>query len=162
MSSIVRVMEDSSDEAVPEFPLIPNSESINGFKGTENKEALELETSSNTIIINAEELKKQLQLAGPLVIVGFLQYSIQMISAVFLGHLGELPLSSATMATSFAGVTGYYFIVSFILNLSFIPIFLISFCVELKFAIFSLLTTATTITTGDRLPYCWTPLLTTH
>ncbi|CAL5441392.1 unnamed protein product [Camellia sinensis] len=110
MSSIVRVMEDSSDEAVPEFPLIPSSESINGFKGIENKEALELETSSNTIIINAEELKKQLQLAGPLVIVGFLQYSIQMISAVFLGHLGELSLSSATMATSFAGVTGYYFI----------------------------------------------------
>ncbi|XP_028120227.1 protein DETOXIFICATION 16-like [Camellia sinensis] len=110
MSSIVRVMEDSSDEAVPEFPLIPSSERINGFKGTENKEALELETSSNAIIINAEELKKQLQLAGPLVIVGFLQYSIQMISAVFLGHLGELPLSSATMATSFAGVTGYYFI----------------------------------------------------
>ncbi|KAI7995824.1 Protein DETOXIFICATION 17 [Camellia lanceoleosa] len=155
-------MEDSSDEAVPEFPLIPSSESINGFKGIENKEALELETSSNTIIINAEELKKQLQLAGPLVIVGFLQYSIQMISAVFLGHLGELSLSSATMATSFAGVTGYYFIVSFILNLSSLHNFLVSFCVELKFAIFSLLTATTTITTDDRLPYRWTPLLTTH
>ncbi|CAL5441476.1 unnamed protein product [Camellia sinensis] len=73
-------------------------------------EALELETSSNTIIISAEELKKQLQLAGPLVIVGFLQYSIRMISVVFLGQLRELSLSSATMATSFAGVTGYYFI----------------------------------------------------
>lgn len=34
-----------------------------------------------------------------------------MISVIFLGHLGELSVSSATMATSFAGVTGYYFIV---------------------------------------------------
>ncbi|KAL7161468.1 hypothetical protein ACSBR2_042018 [Camellia fascicularis] len=36
------------------------------------------------------------------------------------------------MATSFAGVTGYYFIVSFILSLSFTHIFLISFCVRIK------------------------------
>ncbi|PSR89467.1 Protein DETOXIFICATION like, partial [Actinidia chinensis var. chinensis] len=59
---------------------------------------------------SVEELKNQVKLAGPLVIVGFLNYSLQMISVIFIGHLGELSLASATMATSFAGVTGYYFI----------------------------------------------------
>ncbi|KAJ8536512.1 hypothetical protein K7X08_034913 [Anisodus acutangulus] len=56
-----------------------------------------------------EELMKQLELAGPLVLVSFLQYFCQMISIMFVGHLGELPLSSATLATSFAGVTGFSF-----------------------------------------------------
>ncbi|KAK9198099.1 hypothetical protein WN944_013282 [Citrus x changshan-huyou] len=53
------------------------------------------------------ELKRQMQLAGPLVLVSFLQYSFQMISVMFVGHLGDLSLSSASMATSFAGVTGF-------------------------------------------------------
>ncbi|XP_048228450.1 protein DETOXIFICATION 16 isoform X2 [Ricinus communis] len=55
------------------------------------------------------ELKKQMRLAGPLVIVSFLQYSLQMISVMFVGRLGVLSLSSASMATSFAGVTGFGF-----------------------------------------------------
>lgn len=57
------------------------------------------------------ELKNQLRLAGPLVIVSFLQYSLEMISIMFVGHLGELSLASASMATSFAGVTGFSFMV---------------------------------------------------
>ncbi|XP_019181915.1 PREDICTED: protein DETOXIFICATION 16-like [Ipomoea nil] len=57
-----------------------------------------------------EELKKQLQLAGPLVLVSFLKYSLQMISLMFIGHLGELPLSGASLATSFAQVTGFSFV----------------------------------------------------
>uniref|UniRef100_A0A0A0LST1 Protein DETOXIFICATION n=1 Tax=Cucumis sativus TaxID=3659 RepID=A0A0A0LST1_CUCSA len=55
----------------------------------------------------AEELKRQLWLAGPLILVSLLQYSLQMISVMFIGHLGELPLSGASMATSFATVTGF-------------------------------------------------------
>nr|GME13223.1 protein DETOXIFICATION 16-like [Ipomoea batatas] len=57
-----------------------------------------------------EELKKQLQLAGPLVLVSFLKYSLQMISLMFIGHLGDLPLSAASLATSFAQVTGFSFV----------------------------------------------------
>ncbi|XP_038879312.1 protein DETOXIFICATION 16-like [Benincasa hispida] len=55
----------------------------------------------------AEEIKKQLWLAGPLILVSLLQYCLQMISVMFVGHLGELPLSGASMATSFATVTGF-------------------------------------------------------
>ncbi|KAH7528665.1 hypothetical protein FEM48_Zijuj05G0096200 [Ziziphus jujuba var. spinosa] len=54
-----------------------------------------------------EEVKKQLWLAGPLVSVSILVYSLQMISVMFVGHLGELPLSGASVATSFAIVTGF-------------------------------------------------------
>uniref|UniRef100_A0A0E0M670 Protein DETOXIFICATION n=1 Tax=Oryza punctata TaxID=4537 RepID=A0A0E0M670_ORYPU len=53
------------------------------------------------------EVKKQLYLAGPLVVGMLLQNVVQMISVMFVGHLGELALSSASMATSFAGVTGF-------------------------------------------------------
>ncbi|KQJ82173.1 protein DETOXIFICATION 16 isoform X1 [Brachypodium distachyon] len=53
------------------------------------------------------EVKKQLYLAGPLIAGGLLQNVVQMISVMFVGHLGELALSSASIATSFAGVTGF-------------------------------------------------------
>ncbi|GER37081.1 MATE efflux family protein [Striga asiatica] len=54
-----------------------------------------------------EELKKQLWLAGPMISVSLLQYCLQLISVMFVGHLGELALSGASMATSFATVTGF-------------------------------------------------------
>ena len=43
------------------------------------------------------EVKKQLKIAGPL---------------MFVGHLGELDLCGACMATSFASVTGFSLMVS--------------------------------------------------
>ncbi|KAL9247468.1 hypothetical protein vseg_020898 [Gypsophila vaccaria] len=54
-----------------------------------------------------EEVKKQVWLAGPLISVNLLLFSLQLISIMFVGHLGELPLSGASMATSFASVTGF-------------------------------------------------------
>ncbi|CAN6234706.1 unnamed protein product [Urochloa humidicola] len=53
------------------------------------------------------EVRKQLYLAGPLIVSWLLQNSVRMISVMFVGHLGELALSSASMATSFASVTGF-------------------------------------------------------
>ncbi|PAN37695.1 hypothetical protein PAHAL_7G115000 [Panicum hallii] len=53
------------------------------------------------------EVRKQLYLAGPLIAAWMLQNIVQMISVMFVGHLGELALSSASIATSFAGVTGF-------------------------------------------------------
>lgn len=54
-----------------------------------------------------EEIKRQLSLAGPLLAVSLLQFLLQLISLMFAGHLGELPLAGASMAASFANVTGY-------------------------------------------------------
>ncbi|KAF8364564.1 hypothetical protein HHK36_033464 [Tetracentron sinense] len=59
-----------------------------------------------------EEVKKQLWLAGPLIAVSLLQYCLQVISIMFVGHLGELALSSASMATSFASVIGFSVLVT--------------------------------------------------
>ncbi|MFS7959539.1 putative multi antimicrobial extrusion protein [Helianthus anomalus] len=53
------------------------------------------------------EVKKQIGLAGPLIAVSLLQYCLEVISIMFAGHLGQLPLSSASMATSFASFTGF-------------------------------------------------------
>ncbi|KAL4559737.1 hypothetical protein LXL04_031882 [Taraxacum kok-saghyz] len=57
-----------------------------------------------------KELKQLLKLAGPLCLVSFLDYSLQIISVMFIGHLGELSLSVASMASSFAAVTGSHFL----------------------------------------------------
>ncbi|KAL6312212.1 hypothetical protein AAG906_025554 [Vitis piasezkii] len=38
------------------------------------------------------EVKKQLKIAGPLMLVNVLLYSLQVISVMFVGHLGELAL----------------------------------------------------------------------
>ncbi|KAL0000106.1 hypothetical protein SO802_019708 [Lithocarpus litseifolius] len=55
-----------------------------------------------------KEAKKQLRLGGPLIAVSLLQYSLQIVSVMFTGHLGELPLSGASLGSSFASVTGLY------------------------------------------------------
>lgn len=57
------------------------------------------------------EVKKQLWLAGPMIAGSLLQNVIQMISVMFVGHLGELALAGASMASSFACVTGYSLLV---------------------------------------------------
>lgn len=61
-----------------------------------------------------EEAKQQLWLAGPMVFVCVLQHSLQNISLIFVGHLGndELLLASASLATSFLTVVGFTLLVS--------------------------------------------------
>ena len=93
-------MDEGYLKSFLESPLIPQDEKGLEFGGESPKRWIE---TSEVI----GELKKQMKLAGPLVVVNFLQYSLQMISIMFVGHLGELSLSSASMATSFAGVTGF-------------------------------------------------------
>ncbi|KAK7407324.1 hypothetical protein VNO78_09142 [Psophocarpus tetragonolobus] len=54
-----------------------------------------------------QEIKNQLWLAVPLISVSLLNFCIQIISVMFVGHLGQLSLSGASIAASFATVTGY-------------------------------------------------------
>lgn len=58
-----------------------------------------------------QEVRRQCWLAGPMVCVNLLQYSITVVSVAFVGHLGELELASASIANSLAGVLGYYVLV---------------------------------------------------
>ncbi|CAM0884759.1 unnamed protein product [Alopecurus aequalis] len=59
----------------------------------------------------AAEVKRLLHLAGPLVASGILQCVLQLVSVMFVGHLGELPLAGASLATSLANVTGFSLLV---------------------------------------------------
>ncbi|OEL16497.1 hypothetical protein BAE44_0022486 [Dichanthelium oligosanthes] len=58
-----------------------------------------------------EEAKRLLRLAGPIVASCVLQNVVNMASVMFVGHLGELPLAGASLATSLANVTGYSLLV---------------------------------------------------
>ncbi|XP_066367018.1 protein DETOXIFICATION 16-like isoform X1 [Miscanthus floridulus] len=53
------------------------------------------------------EAKRLMRLAGPIVASCVLQNVVNMASVMFVGHLGELPLAGASLATSLANVTGY-------------------------------------------------------
>ncbi|KAF7098424.1 hypothetical protein CFC21_100167 [Triticum aestivum] len=58
-----------------------------------------------------EEAKRLLRLAGPLAAGGILRSALQLVSVMFVGHLGELPLAGASLATSLANVTGFSLLV---------------------------------------------------
>lgn len=81
-------------------PLIPNQHRNHEF----DAETSQLGFCRGDVI---EEAKKQLWLAGPLIAVSLLQYSLQITSVMYVGHLGELALSGASLASSFASVTGF-------------------------------------------------------
>ncbi|KMZ74621.1 MATE efflux family protein [Zostera marina] len=55
----------------------------------------------------SSEIKKQVRLAGPIIIINVFLSLLQIISIMFVGHLGEVQLSGASLATSMAGVTGF-------------------------------------------------------
>ncbi|KAF6137375.1 hypothetical protein GIB67_036412 [Kingdonia uniflora] len=94
-------------------PLLQISEPNNGFGGDLCDVQKGISSSSGGVSASVgsaqviEEVKKLLWLAGPLISVNLLQYCLQVISVMFVGHLGELSLSGASMATSFATVTGF-------------------------------------------------------
>ncbi|KAJ1295608.1 hypothetical protein BS78_01G235900 [Paspalum vaginatum] len=70
--------------------------------GTE--EPLLVSRSENTAVAEAKRL---LRLAGPLIASCILQNVLQVVSVMFVGHLGELPLAGASLASSLANVTGF-------------------------------------------------------
>ncbi|XP_057868210.1 protein DETOXIFICATION 16 isoform X2 [Cryptomeria japonica] len=89
-------------------------------QGHENDMSDPLLTEDETVVLEAEhdevkcsgalaweEVKKQCWIAGPMVSVNLLQFSLQVMSIMVVGHLGELALSSASIATSFANFSGF-------------------------------------------------------
>ncbi|XP_017439304.2 protein DETOXIFICATION 16-like [Vigna angularis] len=54
-----------------------------------------------------EEAKKQLWLAGPMIFVCVFQFSLQLISLMFVGHLSEICLAAVSLSTSIVNSTGF-------------------------------------------------------
>ncbi|CAI9752975.1 unnamed protein product [Fraxinus pennsylvanica] len=55
----------------------------------------------------ARELNRVNNIAFPMIVVTLSQYMLRVVALMMLGHLGELELSSASIATSFTNVTGF-------------------------------------------------------
>lgn len=59
-----------------------------------------------------KELKKTSLLAAPMVMTTLLQYLMQVVSLMMVGHLGRLPLSAVAIATALTNVSGFSLLVS--------------------------------------------------
>mgnify|MGYP000096566444 FL=1 len=66
-------------------------------------------------LVSWKEMKVQACLAGPLIMGNLLSFLLQMVSLIFVGHCGELELSGAAVANSFATVTGFSVVVCLII-----------------------------------------------
>lgn len=64
-------------------------------------------------VLDLQEAKNQVIFSLPMILTNVFYFSITMVSVMFAGHLGELELASATLANSWATVTGFAFMVSF-------------------------------------------------
>ncbi|CAM6117236.1 unnamed protein product [Calypogeia fissa] len=75
-----------------------------GGMGGKNGEGAAGDGGGNSVLA---EVKMQFQLAWPIVAANVLSYSVVCISVMFVGHLGEVELSSVSLANSFAVVSGF-------------------------------------------------------
>lgn len=57
-------------------------------------------------VLDVEEVKNQLLFSLPMILTNVFYYSITLVSVMIAGHLGELELAGATLANSWAVVTG--------------------------------------------------------
>ncbi|XP_021828793.1 protein DETOXIFICATION 19-like isoform X1 [Prunus avium] len=58
-------------------------------------------------LLDMEEAKNQVLFSLPMILTNVCYYMIPLISVMFAGHLGELELAGATLANSWATVTGF-------------------------------------------------------
>jgi MATE family multidrug resistance protein len=62
-------------------------------------------------LISWKEVKIVASLAGPLILGNLLNFLLLLVSLTFVGHCGEIELSGASIANSFAVVTGFSVVV---------------------------------------------------
>lgn len=62
-------------------------------------------------VLDVAETRKQVLFSLPLILTNICYYGITLVSVMFAGHLGELPLAGATLANSWAIVTGLAFMI---------------------------------------------------
>lgn len=62
-------------------------------------------------VLDVKEAKKQILFSLPMILTNVFYYLIPLVSVMFAGHLGELELAGATLANSWATVTGFAFMV---------------------------------------------------
>lgn len=68
-------------------------------------------------LLDMEEAKNQVLFFLPMILTNVCYYMIPLISVMFAGHLGELELAGATLANSWATITGFTLMVTLSLSL---------------------------------------------
>lgn len=81
----------------PQLPLLATDETLSSSSSL----------SKSRWEVVAREIKKVSYIAMPMVVTAVSQNMLAVISMMMIGHLGELALSSAAIATSLANVTGF-------------------------------------------------------
>jgi multidrug resistance protein, MATE family len=84
--------------------------------GAERKDDAGEERLSTTMtwldrVVDTAEAHAQLRFAVPMVLTNMAYYGVPLVSVMFSGHLGDVPLAGATLGNSWATVTGYAFVV---------------------------------------------------
>ena len=64
------------------------------------------------LFLDVEETRNQILFSLPMILTNVFYYMITLVSVMFAGHLGELELAGATLANSWAMVTGFAFMVT--------------------------------------------------
>lgn len=108
-------MDDTGNTLEERLLLLGN----NNESGNELVKIPEIRSSSTSGALNWETFFKEVKrvgfIAGPLMAVTLSQFLLQVISTMMVGHLGELALSSTSIAISFSAVTGFSLLVSLFL-----------------------------------------------
>ncbi|KAJ0103044.1 hypothetical protein Patl1_04696 [Pistacia atlantica] len=60
-------------------------------------------------VMDVEEAKNQVLFSLPMIVTNVCYYAIPLVSVMFAGHLGQLELAGASLANSWATVTGFTF-----------------------------------------------------
>ncbi|KAH7544117.1 hypothetical protein ACOSQ2_031149 [Xanthoceras sorbifolium] len=60
-------------------------------------------------LLDVEESKNQILFSLPMILTNVFYYAITLVSVMYAGHLGQLELAGATLANSWATVTGFAF-----------------------------------------------------
>ncbi|XP_050218904.1 protein DETOXIFICATION 18-like [Mercurialis annua] len=88
-------MQDNIEMLLKEKPLLDG----NGRKNI------------NTMEYHVEEAKNQILFSLPVILTSIFYYMITLVSLMFAGHLGKLELAGATLADSWASVSGFSFMI---------------------------------------------------
>nr|XP_017217561.1 PREDICTED: protein DETOXIFICATION 14-like isoform X2 [Daucus carota subsp. sativus] len=92
-----------------EEPLLATANNCLDHQGS-SSEVAETSSSSSSLLtweVISSEIKKVAYIAMPMVVTTVSQYMLRVISVMMIGHLGELSLSGAAIATSLTNVTGF-------------------------------------------------------
>ena len=88
--------------------MSPNNSAAPSLEASDQHHSEEEETNRGCCknVLDVAEAKTQFLFSLPMILTNVFAYLITLISAMLAGHLGKLELAGATLANSWAGVTG--------------------------------------------------------